>query len=105
MVDFGYVRQVRKAAAHRLYDISDGDTPNIVQPVRMVSIDTPEKSGYAGLPEVAQPKLDTCRQRLLDGVYPAIPDGLRTYLVDRLDAGAAAPHIDAREVATPPVDQ
>ena len=92
-------RQLRPAAPHRLYSVSDGDTPSILQPVRMVSTDTPEKAGYAGKPEIAQPKLDKCRQRLLDGFYPAIPDGFSDYLVDRLDAGTAR-HIAAGEQAS-----
>lgn len=104
MVEFNFERQLRPPAAHRLFSITDGDTPTILQPVRMVSADTPEKSHYAGKPQVAQPKLDTCRQRLLDGVYPAIPDGMRKYLVDRLDADAAARHIDAAEMASAQFD-
>lgn len=100
MVEFGFERQIRPAAPHRLFTISDGDTPTILQPVRMVSIDTPEKSHYAGKAETAQPKLDRCRQLLLDGTYPAIPDTLRTYLVDRLDPEAAARHIAAGEQAS-----
>jgi hypothetical protein len=64
----------------------------------MVSTDTPEKKHYAG--RLAQLKLDACRQRLLDGFYPDIPDGLRDYLVDRLDADAAARHIAAGEEAS-----
>jgi endonuclease YncB( thermonuclease family) len=66
----------------------------------MVSIDTPEKKHYAGRPEVSQPKLDTSRQRLLSGFYPDVPDELRDYLVERLDAGAAARHIAAGEQAS-----
>ena len=50
---------------------SDSDTPVIDQPVRMVSVDTPEKQHYAGLPPTAQAKLDRCRQRLQDGTYAA----------------------------------
>ena len=38
---------------HTLSRISDGDTPVIDQPVRMVSVDTPEKAEYAGLPSTA----------------------------------------------------
>jgi hypothetical protein len=72
-------RDQRPAAAQRLFSVSDGDTPAILQPVWMVSTDTPEKTHYAGRPEVAQPKLDACRVRLLDRFYPQIPDGLRDY--------------------------
>jgi endonuclease YncB( thermonuclease family) len=104
MIAFDFKRQLRPAADHRLYHISDGDTPTILQPVRMVSIDTPEKAHYAGKPETAQPKLDRCRQLLLDGAYPEIPDGLRRYLLDRLDPDAAARHIAAGEQATSEFD-
>jgi len=100
MLSFDFDRQLRPASAQRLFSVSDGDTPSILQPVRMVSIDTPEKKHYAGRPEVAQPKLEACRQRLLDGFYPQVPEGLRNYLVDRLDGDAAARHIAAGEEAT-----
>lgn len=99
-LSFEFERELRPAAPQRLYSVSDGDTPKILQSIRMVSIDTPEKAGYAGRPELAQPKLDKARQRLQDGFYPAIPDGLRDYLVDRLDAGAATRHIAAGEQAS-----
>lgn len=105
MLKFDFDRESRPAAPHRLFSISDGDTPSILQPVRMVSTDTPEKSHYAGRAEVAQPKLDACRQRLVDGFYPQIPDKLRDYLVDRLDGGAAARHIAAGEEASVEFDR
>jgi endonuclease YncB( thermonuclease family) len=98
-LDFNFDRELRPASAQRLFSVSDGDTPNILQPVRMVSIDTPEKKHYAGRAEVAQPKLDACRQRLLDGLNPLVPDRLRLYLIERLDAGAATRHIAAGEEA------
>ncbi len=99
-LSFKFDRELRPAASHRLFSVSDGDTPSILQPVRMVSTDTPEKAHYAGRPEIAQPKLDKCRQRLSDGFYPTIPQDLRTYLIERLDAGAAARHIAAGEQAS-----
>jgi hypothetical protein len=61
----------------------------------MVSVDTPEKQHYAGLPPTAQAKLDRCRQRLQDGTYAALPDSLREYLVGRLTPDAAERHIAA----------
>ncbi|MET1082038.1 MAG: hypothetical protein ABWY12_03175 [Burkholderiales bacterium] len=63
----------------------------------MVSADTPEKSHYAGRPEVAQLKLEACRERLVNGFYP---QRLRGYLVDRLAAPAAGRHIAAGEEAS-----
>ena len=100
MLSFDFNRELRPASAQRLFSVSDGDTPSILQPVRMVSIDTPEKKHYAGRAEVAQPKLDACRLRLESGFYPQVPDELRDYLVDRLDVGAAARHIAAGEEAS-----
>jgi len=100
VLSFDFDRQLRTAAAQRLFSVTDGDTPSILQPVRMVSTDTPEKTHYAGRPEVAQLKLDACRQRLLAGFYPQIPDRLRDYLIDRIDASAAARHIAAGEEAS-----
>lgn len=100
MLRFNFDRALRPAAPQRLFTVSDGDTPSILQPVRMVSTDTPEKAHYAGRPEVAQPKLDVCRQRLRDGFYPQLPVALADYLVDRLDGDAAARHIAAGNEAS-----
>ena len=61
----------------------------------MVSCDTPEKAGYAGLPPKSQPKLDLCRQRLQNGFYDAVPLGLRKYLIQKLTSTAAKNHINA----------
>jgi hypothetical protein len=98
MLSFDFEREIRLPAAQTLISVSDGDTPNIPQPVRMVSAE--RKTHYAGRPEVAQLKLDACRQRLVNGFYPVIPDALRDYLVDHLDADAAARHIAAGEEAS-----
>jgi endonuclease YncB( thermonuclease family) len=95
MVAFDFPRTTRPAQPRQLARTSDGDTPVIDQPVRMVSVDTPEKQHYAGLPPTAQVKLDRCRQRLQDGTYAALPDGLREYLVGRLTLDAAERHIAA----------
>jgi endonuclease YncB( thermonuclease family) len=73
MVAFDFPRTLRDARPHTLSRICDGDTPVIDQPVRMVSVDTPEKAEYAGLPPTAQAKLDLCRQRLQDGTYQDFP--------------------------------
>ncbi|MGE0028093.1 MAG: hypothetical protein AB7O78_02365 [Thermoleophilia bacterium] len=73
----------------------DGDTVTIDQPVRMVSVDTPEKSRYAGSPAISQPKLDRCRDRLLAGFFSEIPDAMAGYLAARITPDAAARHIGA----------
>jgi endonuclease YncB( thermonuclease family) len=83
---------------------SDGDTPVIEQPIRMVSCDTPEKGGYAGNPPVSQPKLDLCRQRLNDGFYGVLPSGLRQYLTTRLTNDAAQRHVAAGHRASEEFD-
>ncbi|WP_199547269.1 hypothetical protein [Streptomyces sp. N35] len=86
----------RPPAPRRLLRTSDGDTPVIDQPVRMVSVDTPEKAHYAGLPATAQVKLDRCRSRLSDGTFDGfLPGSLREYLVGRLTPTAAERHIAA----------
>ena len=100
MITLDYPRAERPAAPHRLYSISDGDTPQILQPVRMVSTDTPEKAGYAGRSELAQPKLDECRRRLETGFFPEIPAALVEYLVAKLTGDAAARHIAAGDAAS-----
>ena len=53
-VDFDFVPNQRGPFDHRGLQIpSDGDTPLIAQPIRMVSIDTPEKN-YEGGKELGQ---------------------------------------------------
>jgi endonuclease YncB( thermonuclease family) len=94
--NFKFKRETRKANPQKLYKVSDGDTPVIEQPIRMVSCDTPEKAGYAGKPETSQAKLDKCRQRLQGNFYDGkIPKGLRDYLIEKLTPDAAQRHIDA----------
>jgi endonuclease YncB( thermonuclease family) len=99
-LSFAFPRITRRATRHALIGETDGDTLVIDQPVRMVSIDTCEKAGYAGGPAVAQAKLDRCRQRLQDGTLDALPQGLRDHLAERLAPTAAQRHIDAGIRAT-----
>jgi endonuclease YncB( thermonuclease family) len=94
-VPFDFEGPSRKPSAKKLNRVSDGDTPVIEQPIRMVSCDTPEKSGYAGGPDKAQPKLDACRKRLEGNYYSAIPKELREYLISKLTTNAATKHISA----------
>jgi endonuclease YncB( thermonuclease family) len=104
-VDFDFERIIRPASRKRLLRAADGDTPMIEQPIRLVSCDTPEKAGYAGLPATSQLKLDTCRTRLEDGFYPEIDQQLSEYLVARLADGAADAHIAAANHASAAFDQ
>lgn len=99
-VNFQFKRTLRNPTAKSLIRTSDGDTPVIEQPIRMVSCDTPEKAHYAGGPNKAQPKLDACRQRLQNGFYSDLPQGLIDYLVERLTNDAAANHIEAANQAS-----
>lgn len=105
IVSFEFIRTTRAPASRKLLRQSDGDTPVIEQPIRMVSCDTPEKSGYAGRAETAQRKLDECRARLKGDFYKALlPKGLRNHLIDKLDEDAAARHIAAGERASAEFD-
>lgn len=92
-INFDYPIISRPPARRQLYRVSDGDTPVIEQPIRMVSCDTPEKAGYAGKPETSQPKLDLCRERLENGDYDVLPQELREYLINKLSDDAAERHI------------
>ncbi len=73
VVDFHFARTTRRARSRSVSYISDGGTPVVEQPIRMVSCDTPEKAGYAGRAEISQAKLDACHDRLDGGYYPRIP--------------------------------
>lgn len=99
-VSYAFQGATRPPAARALLESSDGDTPYIEQPIRMVSCDTPEKAHYAGGPALAQPKLNRARERLADGFYDELPEGLRDYLIARLGPDAAQRHIDAGNAAT-----
>lgn len=98
----GYTKKPQPRALKR---ISDGDTPEIEQPVRMVSADTCEKSGYAGKSATSQKKLDVCRERLEEGYFPGLPDGICEYYLRRLTPDAAERHIAAAESATAAFEQ
>ena len=104
-VSFNWSPESRRAAKRRLLRTSDGDTPYIEQPIRMVSCDTPEKDGYAGKPETAQKTLDKARQRLESGFYDDVPATMRQYLIQRLQADAAAKHIAAGHDASKYLDE
>ncbi len=104
-VAFNWSPESRSPAKRRLLRTSDGDTPYIEQPIRMVSCDTPEKEGYAGKPATAQVTLDKARERLESGFYDAVPEPMREYLITRLHSTAAAAHITAGHEATRHLDE
>ena len=66
----------------------------------MVSSDTPEKAHYTGKPEISEPKLDRCKQRVENGFYDTLPEELRNYLIERITNDAADKHISAGMDAT-----
>ncbi|QIF01612.1 hypothetical protein [Roseimicrobium sp. ORNL1] len=86
--------------SRQMVSFADGDTISIVQPIRMLSCDTPEKEGFAGAAAIAQPKLDRCRTRLEGGFFPDIPNETKDYLIERLDGDAAARHLHAAHGAS-----
>ncbi len=95
MINFPYKRNTHTPRARKLSRGSDADTIIIEQPLRLVSCDSPEKTGYAGKPEVSQTKLDKCKERLDNGFYNEIPQGLREYLSNKITKDTAKRHIDA----------
>ncbi|MBC3190988.1 thermonuclease family protein [Pseudonocardia sp. C8] len=93
-IAFGFRPETRRVYDAPLLRGVDGDTVNIDQSVRMVSIDTPE-THVGGSAPTAQATLERCRQRLETGVYDVIDAGLRAHLLARLTADAAARHLAA----------
>lgn len=77
----------------------DGDGVFIEQPVRLVSIDTPESLEYFGGPDNNQPKLDRTRERIESSFFNDLPVDLRTYLLEKLTDGAAERHQNAGDDA------
>lgn len=72
-----------------LVDVTDGDTPNVRMPIRMLSVDTPEST--AGSEEGAgrvDGRFAELATWIRDGRAP-IERGLADYLLPRLDTGAA----------------
>lgn len=88
-VHFNFKRNIWAATSKKLIKTSDGDIPLIEQPIRIVSCDTLEKSHYADKPEISQPKLYKCKQRLENGFYDTVPQELRNYIIVRITNDAA----------------
>jgi len=71
--------------ARALVDVSDGDTPNIRMPVRMLSVDTPEVTAKSenGAAKV-DAKFTELAQWIRDGVAP-VSRPFRDYILPKLD--------------------
>lgn len=72
---------------YRFVRSTDGDTPFIELPVRMLSIDAPE-THFEGKPVDHEPRLVKLRERLKNNAFPALPTELRDHLTNRLDGEA-----------------
>ncbi len=87
--------------ARPLVDVTDGDTPNLRMPVRMLSVDTPEVT--AGTAERAA-VLDEQFSRLADWIEQGrapIDPGLATFLRPKLATGRAASlHLEQGQAAS-----
>ena len=75
--------------AKALVDISDGDTPNIRMPIRMLSIDTPEVTARSpsGAVRVDQ-RFTQLAEWLRQDIAP-VTAGFRDYILPRLETGTA----------------
>lgn len=75
------------AGSRRLVDVSDGDTPNIRMPIRMLSVDTPEvtANSEAGAGRVDERFLELA-QWMRDGVAP-VRAQFRDYILPKLESG------------------
>lgn len=72
-----------------LVDVTDGDTPNIRMPIRMLSVDTPEvtASTPAGAARVDE-RFSQLAEWIRQGKAPISP-GLAEYMLPRLETGKA----------------
>ena len=84
----------RTLDAYKLTRITDGDTPFVEMPIRMLSIDTPELH-YPGTtkPSAHDAGLAKLGRALLAGKHPQLPKRLATYLGRRLDEHAGTRHM------------
>lgn len=82
--------------------ITDGDTVQVNQSIRMLNIDTPEKAGGSfGNANSAQIKLDRAKSRLEAGRFDGVVTAeLKSHLLSRLTSDAAKRHFKAGDLAT-----
>jgi len=81
--------EARTLDAYKLTRITDGDTPFVEMPIRMLSIDTPE-THYPGTmkPSAHDAGLEQLGRDIRAGEYPKLPSRLARHLAHRLDATA-----------------
>lgn len=86
--------------ARALVDVSDGDTPNIRMPVRMLSVDTPEVTAKSdkGAQKVDS-KFEQLRDWIRDGVAP-VSQPLSDHLLPRLNQDAGTRHFEQGKAAS-----
>jgi endonuclease YncB( thermonuclease family) len=83
----------------RIVDITDGDTPNIRMPVRMLSIDTPERTAQS---ETGAARVDRefaeLAQWIADGLAP-VGEVLAEHLLPRLAGGGGRQFAQAQQAS------
>lgn len=91
----------RTLDAYKLTRVTDGDTPFVEMPIRMLSIDTPEVH-YPGTTRPSEHDIALCElgKKLLAGKYPKLPPQLATHLGTRLDAHAGTRQLNQGERST-----
>jgi len=82
----------------RFISATDGDTPTIDLPVRMLGMDAPELH-YGGATESNPGKFDTAMQSFLTREGKGLDAGLKAYLKPRLKAKPCTRHIEAGRTA------
>ncbi len=78
---------------------TDGDTPTIQLPVRMLGMDAPELH-YGGATETNPGKFDAAFASFLTKAGKSLDPALKKYLQPRLKAGAGTRHITAGKAAS-----
>lgn len=77
---------------------TDGDTPTLTMPVRMLGMDAPELH-YGGATESNPGKYDDAFSKFVSKQGAGLSDELKDYLAERLDDAVSTRHIQAGKVA------
>jgi len=78
---------------------TDGDTPTVQLPIRMLGMDAPELH-YGGASENKPGKFDTEFGKFLNSSGKNLDSGLKTYLAARLKSNSCTRHINAGKAAS-----